>query len=108
MICLVVCRFICIFATENKLISMDTSATLHINNALLTQAMHYAKENEIDLSSVVNDFLYRFIVATKTEMYAHQMKVSDKVRSLAHRLPTLEGKDLSKEKEQFFIEKYGL
>ena len=87
---------------------MDSGASLPINNALLTQAMRYAKENEIDLSSVVNDFLYRFIVATKTEMHANQMKVSDKVRSLAHRLPALEGKDLSEEKETYFIEKYGL
>ena len=87
---------------------METKAALHINNALLTQAMHYAKENEIDLSSVVNDFLYRFIVATKTEMHANQMKVSNKVRSLAHRLPALEGMDLSNEKELYFIEKYGL
>ena len=70
--------------------------------------MHYAKENEIDLSSVVNDFLQRFIIATKTESFAQQMPVSDKVRSLAHRLPSLEGKDLSKEKELYLIEKYGL
>jgi antitoxin component of RelBE/YafQ-DinJ toxin-antitoxin module len=51
-----------------------------INNSIYKQASDYAKEQGLNLTSVIENFLKRFIVRSKT--VAEEQKIPDVVKSL--------------------------
>ena len=62
-----------------------------INNNIYKQASDYAKEQGLNLSSVIEDFLKRFIVRSKA---ANEQDIPDVVKSLLGAAENIDNEDL--------------
>ena len=63
-----------------------------INNNIYKQASDYAKEQGLNLSSVIEDFLKRFIVRSKA---ANEQDIPDVVKSLLGAAENIDNADLN-------------
>ena len=87
---------------------MENNMTLHINNAVLHQALQYADAKGVNLSQIVETFLLNLVYANKKENLKN-FPISDKVKSLATRIrQDVQDVDWEKEKREYFAQKYGL
>ena len=82
---------------------------LHIGEDTLRAAFDVAKVRGMDLSSVVEEFLLRFISMKRSNM-EKMTRVSDDVRTLAGMLASEknEGEDWKERKGECLREKYGI
>lgn len=63
-----------------------------INNNIYKQASVYAKEQGLNLSSMIEDFLKRFIVRSKA---ANEQEMPDVVKSLLGAAKNIDNEDLN-------------
>lgn len=87
---------------------MGKKLTLHIDDSVLHKAFYYAENQGLDLSTVVESFLRKFVVSSHKDTVKN-FPISDKVRSLSGRLKVKgDNVDWENEKNSYFEEKYGL
>ena len=88
---------------------MTTKDTLHINGVLLEEAAVYASRKGVDLSSVVENFLSKWVSDNSVWDKIDNFPVSDEVRSLTrHAGSFTHNLDPEEERDGYFSEKYGL
>ena len=79
---------------------MDSKLTLKLNNGVIEQAKQYAKENNISLSRMIENYL-----TVITENRSEEMEISPLVKSLTGVIK-LENKDYDKDYADFLSQKY--
>ncbi len=79
---------------------MDSKLTLKLNNGVIEQAKKYAKENNISLSRMIENYL-----TVITENRSEEMEISPLVKSLTGVIK-LENKDYDKDYTDFLSQKY--
>lgn len=72
---------------------------LHIDDSVLHKAFYYAENQGLDLSTVVESFLRKFVVSSHKDTVKN-FPISDKVRSLSGRLK-VKGDDVDWESETY-------
>ena len=88
---------------------MTTKDTLHINGVLLEEAAVYASRKGVDLSSVVENFLSKWVSDNSVWDKIADFPVSDEVKSLTrHAGSFTRNLNPEEEREEYFSEKYGL
>ena len=82
---------------------MNTKLTLNLNKRVISEAKYYARENEISLSKLIENYLYSIINSSSTEK-----KISPLVESLTGVIPN-DTIDERKGYRDYLIEKlYGI
>lgn len=79
---------------------MDSKLTLKLDKEIIEQAKSYAKEHQVSLSKLIENYL-QFIVAKKTE----SIEISPLVESLTGVI-NLEKEDFKKDYTKFLADKY--
>lgn len=79
---------------------MDSKLTLKLNESVIEQAKQYAKENNISLSRMIENYLKAI-----TERKSKKVKISPLVESLTGVIK-LEDKDYKKDYTDFLSQKY--
>lgn len=79
---------------------MDSKLTLKLNESVIEQAKQYAKENNISLSRMIENYLKAI-----TEIKNKKIKISPLVQSLTGVIK-LENKDYRKDYTDFLSQKY--
>lgn len=79
---------------------MDSKLTLKLNESVIEQAKQYAKENNISLSRMIENYLKAI-----TERKNKKIKISPLVQSLTGVIK-LENKDYRKDYTDFLSQKY--
>ncbi len=79
---------------------MDSKLTLKLDKEIIEQAKSYAKEHQVSLSKLIENYL-QFIVSKKSEV----VEISPLVESLTGVI-NLEKEDYKKDYSDFLAEKY--
>jgi len=79
---------------------MNTKLTLNLNKRVISEAKYYARENEISLSKLIENYLYSIINSPSTEK-----KISPLVESLTGVIPN-DTIDEREDYREYLTEKY--
>lgn len=83
---------------------MDGNLILKINDSILRKALDFANRKGMDLSVVVEEFLFRLASGTSSDV--KDIVISDKVKELVGILSPTGDEDWKKDKADYLAEKY--